>query len=59
MMTHAHCFYTDGRTVGGQPVWQVTDFEMTLTRQQPTHWAVSEGRAGQSAWTTQTVSIRV
>lgn len=45
MMTHAHCFYTDGRTVGGRPVWQVTDFELTLTRQQPTHWAVSRGRA--------------
>jgi hypothetical protein len=45
MMTHAHCFYTDGRTVGGRPVWQITDFEIALTRQQPTHWAVSEGRA--------------
>lgn len=45
MMTRARCFYTDGRTVGGSPVWQVTDFEITLTRQQPTHWAVSQGRA--------------
>jgi len=45
MMTHAHCFYTDGRTVGGVAVWQVTDFELTLTRQQPTHWDVAQGRA--------------
>jgi hypothetical protein len=45
MMTHAHCFYTDGRTVGGRAVWQVTDFEITLTRQQPTHWSVAQGRA--------------
>ena len=45
MMTHAVCFYTDGRTVGGEPVWQVTDFALTLTRQQPTHWSVGEGRA--------------
>jgi hypothetical protein len=45
LMTHAHCFYTDGRTVNGQPAWQVTDFELTLTRQQPTHWSVATGRA--------------
>jgi hypothetical protein len=44
MMTHVQCFYTDGRTVGGVAVWQVTDFELTLTRQQPTHWSVGEGR---------------
>lgn len=44
MMTYAHCFYTDGRSVGGVPVWQVTDFEMVLTRQQPTHWSASTGR---------------
>ena len=29
----------------GQPLWQVTDFELVLTRQQPTHWAASQGRA--------------
>ncbi len=45
MMTHAHCFYTDGRSVNGAPVWQVTDFELVLTRQQPTHWSASAGRA--------------
>ena len=44
-LTHAHCFYTDGRQVNGEPAWQVTDFELILTRQQPTHWSVAEGRA--------------
>jgi len=44
MMTFAHCFYTDGRSVGGVPIWQVTDFEIALTRQQPTHWLASTGR---------------
>jgi hypothetical protein len=43
-VTYAHCFYTDGRTVNGEPVWQVTDFELVLTRQQPTHWSVAQGR---------------
>ena len=40
-----HCFYVDGRAVNGAPNWQITDFDLTLTRQQPTHWAVSLGRA--------------
>lgn len=40
-----HCFYVDGRQVNGQPNWQVTDFDLALTRQQPTHWGVGEGRA--------------
>jgi len=44
-MTYAHCFYVNGDTVNGQPLWQVTDFDLVLTRQQPTHWAASEGRA--------------
>jgi hypothetical protein len=44
-VTFAHCFYTDGRQVNGVPSWQVTDFELILTRQQPTHWSVSDGRA--------------
>jgi hypothetical protein len=44
-MTYAHCFYVNGDTVNGQPLWQVTDFELALTRQQPTHWAASQGRA--------------
>ncbi|MGH3579951.1 MAG: hypothetical protein ACRERC_10535 [Candidatus Binatia bacterium] len=44
-VVHAHCFYTDGRPVNGQPAWQVTDFEISLTRQQPTTWSASDGRA--------------
>src|SRR5262245_10682036 len=44
-VTYVKCFYTDGRSIGGQPIWQITDFELVLTRQQPTHWAVSRGRA--------------
>jgi hypothetical protein len=44
-MVHAHCFYVDARTFNGIPVWQVTDFAIWLTKQQPTHWVVSQGRA--------------
>jgi hypothetical protein len=44
-LTYAHCFYVNGDTFNGQPLWQVTDFDLVLTRQQPTHWAASEGRA--------------
>ena len=44
-LTYAHCFYVNGDTVNGQPLWQVTDFDLVLTRQQPTHWAASQGRA--------------
>jgi len=43
-VTYAHCLYTDGRTVNGEPTWQVTDFELVLTRQQPTHWSAAQGR---------------
>lgn len=43
-LTHAHCFYVNGAAVNGQPLWQITDFELVLTRQQPTHWTVSTGR---------------
>ncbi len=45
MVVFAHCLYVDGRSVNGAPSWAVTDFDLTLTRQQPTHWAVSAGRA--------------
>jgi hypothetical protein len=45
-MVHAHCFYVnaapDSRT--GNPIWQVTDFAIWLTKQQPTHWVVGTGR---------------
>jgi len=44
-MVHAHCFYVNAQLVGGQPIWQITDFAIWLTRQQPTHWVASQGRA--------------
>ncbi len=44
-MARSHCFYVNGRQVNGAATWQVTDFELDLTRQQPTHWCVGEGRA--------------
>ena len=43
-MVHAKCFYVDARLVNGVPVWQVTDFSIWLTKQQPTHWVASQGR---------------
>jgi len=57
-MRHAHCFYVNGApTVPGVPVcdpstpgclnpplWTEIDFDIWLTRQQPTHWVVSRGR---------------
>jgi hypothetical protein len=43
-MVHAHCFYVNAQSVNGRPLWQVTDFTIWLTRQQPTHWVASEGR---------------
>jgi hypothetical protein len=44
-MVHMRCFYVDGSLdVFGRPRWQVTDFNIWLTKQQPTHWQVSTGR---------------
>ena len=44
-MVHAHCFYVNAAPDAfGNPLWQVTDFTIWLTKQQPTHWQVSEGR---------------
>jgi len=44
-LVHAHCFYVNGAPDAlGNPLWQVTDFSIWLTRQQPTHWVASEGR---------------
>ena len=37
-MAHVKCFYVDGVN------WRVTDFELWLTRQQPTSWSVANGR---------------
>ncbi|MBX3026265.1 hypothetical protein KF840_15250 [bacterium] len=44
-MVHAHCFYVNAAPdFFGNPLWQVTDFNIWLTKQQPTHWQVSKGR---------------
>lgn len=43
-MTYAHCFYVNADEVNGAPLWQITDFQIALTRQQPTHWVASQGR---------------
>ena len=51
-MQHAHCFYVNGAptTLGlppgplNPPLCTETDFDIWLTRQQPTHWVVSTGR---------------
>jgi len=49
----AHCFYTDGSLsdptrpadpVFNPPRWVEIDFDIVLTKQQPTHWVVSTGR---------------
>jgi hypothetical protein len=44
LLTHAHCFYVNGAVRNGQALWQVTDFQIALTRQQPTHWSAAQGR---------------
>lgn len=43
-VVYAHCFYVDARLLNGAQRWDVTDFRLVLTRQQPTHWVVSSGR---------------
>jgi len=51
-MVFAHCFYVNATPVDpSQPVgatnpaqWQEVDFEIVLTKQQPTHWVLSSGR---------------
>jgi len=58
MMVHAHCYYVDAslvdRVTGAPcssnnginctPLWQETDFDLWLSRRQPTAWLLSEGR---------------
>jgi hypothetical protein len=44
MLAQAHCFYINGADFNGVPLWQITDFSINLTRQQPTHWSVCDGR---------------
>jgi len=44
-MVHAHCFYVNAALDSTRtPIWQVTDFSIWLTKQQPTHWQVGTGR---------------
>jgi hypothetical protein len=41
-MAHAKCFYVNAARTGQ---WSVMDFEIWLTKQQPTQWLASRGRA--------------
>ncbi len=49
---HAHCFYVNGALTfpelpagpSNPPLWIEVDFDIWLTKQQPTHWVVSQGR---------------
>ncbi|MBI3783692.1 MAG: hypothetical protein HY270_09835 [Deltaproteobacteria bacterium] len=51
-LVHARCYYVDAQLANPQqppgpanpPLWTQTDFEIWLTRLQPTHWTVSRGR---------------
>jgi len=51
-LVRAHCFYvnatlrdpTQPEGALNKRLWQEVDFDITLTKQQPTHWAVSQGR---------------
>jgi hypothetical protein len=51
-MVFAHCFYVNSAPVNpffppgvfNPPLWQEVDFDIWLTKQQPTHWVVSSGR---------------
>jgi hypothetical protein len=49
---HAHCWYTDGALQfsglppgpSNPPRWSILEFDLTLTKQQPTNWVASRGR---------------
>ncbi len=51
-MVFAHCFYvtstpldpTRAPSMFNPPQWQEVDFDLVLTKQQPTHWVVGPGR---------------
>lgn len=44
-MVHAHCNYVNAlEDENGDPQWNEIDFDIWLTKQQPTHWVVSTGR---------------
>jgi hypothetical protein len=55
-MVFAHCFYvnaapldpTSPPSVLNLPQWQEVDFDILLTKQQPTHWVASTGRRVQN-----------
>ncbi|MBI3786533.1 MAG: hypothetical protein HY270_24350 [Deltaproteobacteria bacterium] len=55
-LVQAHCFYINAAprnpslppSVTNPPQWVETDFDIVLTRQQPTHWVASSGRRTQS-----------
>jgi hypothetical protein len=51
-LVRAHCFYVNAALADptlpqgplNQPLWLEVDFDIVLTKQQPTYWVVSEGR---------------
>ena len=51
-LVYAHCFYVNAAPVdpttapsaSNPPLWLETDFDIVLTKQQPTHWVLSSGR---------------
>lgn len=51
-LVRAHCFYVNAALTNpslpqgplNPPLWQEIDFQIALTRQQPTYWRVSTGR---------------
>jgi len=52
-LVFAHCFYVNAvppdptrppNPINNIPAWQEVDFDILLTKQQPTHWVVSQGR---------------
>jgi len=51
-MVHVHCFYVNAApanpflppSITNPPQWIETDFQIWLTKQQPTHWVASQGR---------------
>jgi hypothetical protein len=51
-MVRAHCFYVNAALTNpslpqgplNPPLWLEIDFDITLTKQQPTYWSVTQGR---------------
>jgi len=51
-IVYGHCFYVDASLEepelppgpDNRPRWQEVDFDIVLTKQQPTHWVISRGR---------------